>query len=362
MKISLDLEKLDNRLENKRWPLLIAGPCSAETETQLMDTAKELKKIGKVSAFRAGIWKPRTRPGSFEGVGEIGLKWMQNVKAETGFSLATEVADVKHVEACLKHDIDILWIGARSSANPFSVQNIADALKGTDVTVMIKNPVNPDLQLWIGALERLNRAGIKKLAAIHRGFSAFRKMVFRNDPGWSIPIELKTMIPELPIICDPSHITGSRDLIAFMSQKSLDMNMNGLMIESHISPDHALSDAAQQVTPRQLDQIITDLIIRDPNSNNIDFHSQLDKLRNEIDQYDEEIFQKLSARMKVAEKIGHYKKENDVTIFQMGRWEQILEGRVALGAAMGLSEQFMKIVLQAIHQESIRVQTEIMND
>lgn len=361
MKINLDIEPLDNLLVNKKWPFLIAGPCSAESEEQLIATAKELKKIGKVSAYRAGIWKPRTRPGMFEGVGQEGLKWMQNVKKETGLKVATEVANVEHVEACLKHDIDILWIGARSSANPFTVQSIADALRGSGTIVFVKNPVNPDLQLWIGALERINRAGIKRIGAIHRGFSPFRKTVFRNDPTWSIPLDLKTQCPDLPIICDPSHITGSRDLIGFMAQKALDLDMDGLMIESHINPEEALSDAAQQLTPRDLDKIIFDLVLREPVSNNHEFKTHLDKLRAEIDQLDEEIIQQLSARMKIAKKIGEYKRENDVTIFQMSRWEQLLEARIAVGTAMGLSEQFMKGMLQHVHQESIRIQTEVMN-
>jgi len=361
MKIQLDIEPLDNKLSNKKWPFLIAGPCSAETEEQVISTAKELVKLGKVSAYRAGIWKPRTRPGMFEGVGEIGLQWMQNAKKETGMMLATEVANVEHVEACLKYGIDILWVGARSTANPFTVQSIADALKGTGTTVFVKNPVNPDLQLWIGALERINRAGIKKLGAIHRGFSPFQKMVFRNDPTWSIPLELKTLCPNLPIICDPSHITGNRELIGFMSQKALDLDMDGLMIESHLNPDAALSDAAQQLTPRDLDRVIFDLVLREPISNNQEFRTQLDTLRSEIDQLDEDIIQKLSSRMRIARKIGEYKKANDVTIFQMNRWEQLMEARIAIGSAMGLSEQFMKGMLQHIHQESIRIQTEVMN-
>ncbi len=360
MKIDIDIQKLDNRLDNEEWPILIAGPCSAESEEQLVYTAKELAQIGKVSAFRAGIWKPRTRPGSFEGVGEVGLKWMQTVKKETGFAVATEVANVEHVEACLKYGIDIFWIGARSTVNPFTVQEIANALKGTNISVMVKNPVNPDLQLWIGALERLNKAGIKKLAAIHRGFSPFSKMAFRNDPCWNLPLELKTLCPDLPIICDPSHITGSRDLISFMSQKALDLNMNGLMIESHINPKEALSDANQQITPRELKQIIEDLVLRKPKTQDKVQASKLMELRAEIDQLDEEIFHKIASRMKIAAQIGEYKKKNGVTIFQMGRWEQILEKRIALGSAIGLSEFFIKELLEAIHQESIRIQTDIL--
>ncbi len=361
MKIDLDLEPIDNKLKNKDWPILIAGPCSAESEEQVMATARELVAIGKVSSFRAGIWKPRTRPGAFEGVGKIGLPWMQQVKKETGMSLSTEVASVEHVEACLKHDIDVLWIGARSTVNPFVVQAIADSLKGTDVTVLLKNPVNPDLPLWVGAFERLNKAGITKLGAIHRGFSPFKKTAFRNSPEWSIALELKTLCPDLPIICDPSHITGKRDLISFMSQKALDLDMNGLMIETHITPDKAWSDAEQQVTPRQLNEIILNLILRQPNLPDENLKTQLDKFRAEIDQLDEDIVQKLSARMDVARRIGEYKKNNKVKIFQKNRWENILEGRVALGKAMGLSEDFMRTYLKQIHQESIKAQTKVMN-
>jgi len=362
MKIDLDLHPLDNKLENKNWPILIAGPCSAESEEQVMATAKELATIGKVSSFRAGIWKPRTRPGAFEGVGKIGLPWLQQVKKETGMSLSTEVASVEHVEACLKHDIDVLWIGARSTVNPFVVQAIADAVKGTDITILIKNPVNPDLPLWVGAFERFNKAGITKLGAIHRGFSPFKKTVFRNSPEWSIALELKRLCPNLPIICDPSHITGKRDLISFMSQKALDLDMDGLMIETHINPDKAWSDSEQQVTPRHLNDIILNLILRQPTLSDENLQTQLDKFRAEIDQLDEDIVQKLSARMEVARKIGLYKKNNHIKIFQKSRWENVLEGRVALGKAMGLSEDFMRTYLMQIHQESIKNQTEIMSE
>ncbi len=360
MKIELDLERFDNFLENKRWPFLISGPCSAETEEQMLSTAKELRKIEKVSAFRAGIWKPRTRPGSFEGVGEIGLKWLQLVKQETGFRTATEVASAAHVELCLKYDVDVLWVGARSSANPFSVQEIADAVRGTDIIVLVKNPINPDLQLWIGALERINKAGIKKLGAIHRGFSAYGENVFRNPPLWSLPIELKRLCPALPIICDPSHITGNRDLIPFMAQKALDLNMDGLMIESHIQPSVALSDAHQQITPLILSKLISDLVLRDPHLPN-DKRSELDELRSQIDEIDETIIQKISERMKISQKIGELKHNMNVTVLQVSRWQQILEGRIALGKAMGLSGEFMEQYLDAIHQESIRIQEDILN-
>lgn len=361
MSIQLDLEPLENHLPNKRWPILIAGPCSAESEQQLMDTALQLQSIGKVSVFRAGIWKPRTRPGMFEGVGETGLAWMQAVKKETGFPIATEVATPKHVELCLKHDFDVLWVGARTTPNPFSVQDIADALKGSNITVLVKNPINPDLQLWLGALERINKAGIRRLGVIHRGFSAFEETVFRNQPMWTLPIELRRILPNLPIIADPSHIAGNRELIPFVAQKALDLGMDGMMIESHINPDVALSDKQQQLTPSALGKIILDLVLRDPSSVNIEFQNKLEKLRAQIDQLDEEIIQKLSQRMKTAAQIGQYKKDNNVMILQVNRWDEILQKRIAMARAMGLSEEFMRKMLQLIHNESISIQTEIMN-
>jgi len=361
MKINLDLETIDNRLSNKKLPILIAGPCSAESEEQVVKTAMQLSKIGKVTAFRSGIWKPRTRPGMFEGVGKVGLQWLKTAKQESGLAVATEVASAEHVEAAIENEIDILWVGARSSVNPFVVQSIADALKGTDVTVMVKNPVNPDLQLWLGALERLNKAGIKKLAAIHRGFSTYRKMEFRNDPIWNIPLDLKTLCPNLPIICDPSHITGNRNLIASVSQKALDLNFDGLMIETHINPEVALSDAEQQITPENLAKIVAQLIIRQPFSHNPHFCSVLEKLRSEIDLIDDDLIHKFSARMKIAEKIGLYKRDNGVTIFQLSRWDEIMNHRIKLGIELGLSQIFMENLLTLIHQESIRVQTVVMN-
>ena len=285
-------------------PLVISGPCSAETETQMISTAKQIAATGKVHALRAGIWKPRTRPGQYEGAGEEGLQWLIAAKKETGLPVTTEVANAAHVEACLKAGVDMLWVGARTTVNPFSVQEVADALKGVDIPVMVKNPVNPDLELWIGALERLNRAGIKKMAAIHRGFSSFEKGPFRNAPMWDLAIELKTRIPELEIICDPSHISGTRDLIALVAQKALDLDMAGVMIESHINPDAAWSDAKQQVTPAALAQIIDGLVVRTVSSDNKTFKDTLSVLRDQIDQLDDEIMQKISARMKVSEKIG----------------------------------------------------------
>ncbi|MDN5203144.1 chorismate mutase [Fulvivirgaceae bacterium BMA10] len=341
--------------------VVISGPCSAENEEQVLNTARDVAKSDKVKVLRAGIWKPRTRPNSFEGVGEIGLKWLKKAKEETGLPIAVEVANAQHVELCLKYDVDILWVGARTTVNPFSVQEIADALKGIDIPVMVKNPINPDLQLWIGALERINQAGITKLAAIHRGFSSFEKGPFRNIPKWELPIELMRVCPEIEIICDPSHIAGNRDLIPFISQKAIDMDMHGLMIESHIQPKIALSDAKQQVKPAQLVTLLDELTIRKPSSQNPEFKSLLDELRSEIDEIDEGIIQSLGTRMGISEKIGEYKRDNDVTILQVNRWDEIIRNRLNLAKALGLSETFMNKLLAIIHEESIRRQTDVMN-
>jgi chorismate mutase len=361
MKKELQVESISTWLPHGNKPLVISGPCSAETESQTITTCKQLAASGKVHALRAGIWKPRTRPGQFEGVGEIGLSWLMAARQETGLPVTTEVATAAHVEAALKAGVDILWVGARTTVNPFSVQAIADSLKGVDVPVMVKNPVNHDLELWIGALERLNKAGITKMAAIHRGFSSFEKGPFRNAPMWELAIELKTRVPELDIICDPSHITGARELISFISQKALDLDMAGLMIESHITPDAAWSDAKQQVTPQALSNILDGLIVRTASSENKSFKDTLTMLREQIDQLDDEIMHKLSARMKISEKIGHYKRENGVTILQVNRWEEIIHTRIAMGLAMGISQNFSKEFLKLIHQESIQIQTEVMN-
>ena len=342
-------------------PFIISGPCSAETESQMITTAKLLAATKKVHALRAGIWKPRTRPGQFEGAGLEGLKWLVQAKQETGLPITTEVATAAHVDACLKAGVDILWVGARTTVNPFSVQEIADALKGVNIPVMIKNPVNPDLELWIGAIERMERAGIKHLAAIHRGFSSFEKGPFRNAPMWDLAIELKTRVPGLEMFCDPSHIAGNRELIAMVSQKALDLDMNGLMIESHLNPDAAWSDAKQQVTPSALAKIVEGLVVRTVTSDNKTFKDTLSLLREQIDQLDDEIMQKLSKRMKVSEKIGQYKKENNVTILQVNRWEEIVQSRAALGKAMGLDEGFTRDLLRLVHHESIQVQTKVMN-
>jgi chorismate mutase len=361
MKKALQLQSISTWLPTASKPIIISGPCSAETEEQMVATARQLAATGKVHALRAGIWKPRTRPGQYEGAGEEGLKWLVQAKKETGLPVTTEVANAAHVEAALKAGVDILWVGARTTVNPFSVQEVADALKGVDIPVMVKNPINPDLELWIGALERLNKAGLTKLAAIHRGFSSFEKGPFRNVPMWDLAIELKTRIPELDIICDPSHIAGNRDLIALISQKALDLDMVGLMIESHINPDAAWSDAKQQVTPAVLAKIVDGLVVRTVSSDNKVFKDTLSILREQIDQLDDEIMQKFASRMKISEKIGQYKKENNVTILQVNRWEEIIQTRIALGKAMGLSAEFTAELLKLIHEESIQIQTKVMN-
>lgn len=346
----------------KQRPFVISGPCSAETETQMLTTAKLLASTGRVDALRAGIWKPRTRPGQFEGAGLDGLKWLALAKQETGLPITTEVATAAHVEACLKAGVDILWIGARTTVNPFSVQEIADAVKGVDIPVMVKNPVNPDLELWIGALERIDRAGIKQVAAIHRGFSSFEKGPFRNAPMWDLAIELKTRVPGLEIFCDPSHISGNRDLLAMIAQKALDLDMAGLMIESHLNPDAAWSDAKQQVTPTNLVKLLDTLVVRTASVNDKSFKDTLAVLRDQIDHIDDEIMQKMANRMKISRQIGQYKKDNHVTILQVNRWEEIIQTRVALGKAMGLDEGFTRDLLRLVHHESIQVQTQVMND
>ncbi|MDB5109873.1 MAG: 3-deoxy-7-phosphoheptulonate synthase [Mucilaginibacter sp.] len=361
MKLDLKIQPLNAWIKTGKEPLLIAGPCSAETEDQLVATAHLLANTGRVSALRAGIWKPRTRPGEFEGIGSIGLEWLKRAKEETGLPTAVEVATAKHVEEALKGGVDILWVGARSTANPFTVQEIADALKGVDVPVMVKNPVNPDLSLWVGALERINNAGITKLAAIHRGFSSYEKSAFRNEPMWDIAIHLKTLAPHLPIICDPSHISGNRDLIGYISQKALDLDMQGLMIESHIDPNVAWTDAKQQVTPSALAELIDRLTLRKPETRNTEVNDKLSELRNNIDKIDDLIIQKMAERMKIAEQIGTYKRDNNITILQVNRWEEILNKRINYGKALKLSPEFTEKLLELIHSESIRKQTEIMN-
>ena len=362
MKLNLKLEPLSNWVKTKNEPLLIAGPCSAETEDQLLATAHLLAKTGKVSVLRAGIWKPRTRPGEFEGIGSIGLTWLKRAKEETGLPTAVEVANAKHVEEALAAGVDILWVGARSTVNPFTVQEIADALKGVDIPVMVKNPVNPDLQLWVGALERINNAGITKLAAIHRGFSSFEKTAFRNEPMWELAIQLKTLCPELPIINDPSHICGNRELIQYVSQKALDLDMQGLMIESHLDPSVAWTDAKQQLTPAALSDLLELLTQRKPESADKKFVDKLADLRTHIDKIDDQIIQKIAERMQVVQNIGEFKRDNGVTILQVNRWDQIMNKRSAFAKALNLDLNFTAKLLELIHSESIRKQTEIMNN
>ena len=341
-------------------PLVIAGPCSAETETQVLDIAHQLKNTD-VNYYRAGIWKPRTRPGSFEGVGAIGLKWLQRVKEETGLKTATEVANRAHVELALEHDVDLLWIGARSTVSPFIVQEIADALKGTDKIVLVKNPVNPDLALWLGAVERLKSANIKNLGVIHRGFSTYEKSKYRNNPEWQLAIELQTRFPDLPLINDPSHITGKRDMVFDVSQTALDLNFDGLMIETHIDPDNAWSDATQQITPEVLIQYTEDLRIRKETDDDAVFNNKINTLRTTIDVIDHQLIEILGKRMQVADAIGQLKKDHNVAVLQSKRWNEILGKMILEGEEKNLSEEFVLRMFKAIHQESINHQKEIIN-
>lgn len=361
MDLNLILSPIENWIEGLDQPLVISGPCSAESEEQVLETARQLKANTNIQVLRAGIWKPRTRPGTFEGVGVVGLKWLQKAKEETGLLTAVEVANAEHVELALKFGVDILWVGARTTVNPFSVQEVADALRGYDVPVLVKNPINPDLQLWIGALERINQAGITKLGGIHRGFSPMSGSQYRNDPQWEIPIELKRLIPELPMICDPSHIAGNRALIEPISQKAYDLQMNGVMIESHIDPDNALSDAKQQITPKTLASLLDRLIIRDRETSDVDFELRLKDLRTKIDKIDNELLEVMASRMQVAEEIAMHKKEHNITILQVNRYEEIMNNRVEKGKKLLLKEEFVKNLYEMIHNNSIKRQTEIMN-
>lgn len=353
--MELELEPLRLPSDNER-PFVIAGPCSAETEEQVMTTARQLANYG-CHMFRAGIWKPRTKPGGFEGNGEKALPWMQQVKKETGMLTATEVATPEHVELALKYGIDVLWVGARTTANPFAMQALADALKGTDVPVLVKNPTNPDLELWIGALERLNLAGIKRLGAIHRGFSSYDNKIYRNLPMWQIPIELHRRIPDLPIVNDPSHIGGRRELIAPLCQQAMDLGFDGLIVESHCDPDKAWSDAKQQVTPDVLDYILSLLVIRDETVTT----EGIVQLRKQIDEIDNQLMEMLSKRMRVCREIGHYKKEHNMTVLQTSRYNEILDKRGAQGALCGMAPEFVAKVFENIHEESVRQQIEIIN-
>lgn len=342
-------------------PSVVAGPCSAESEEQVMETAKGLKEMG-INVFRAGIWKPRTHPGCFEGVGAVGLKWLQRVQKKYGLKVATEVAGEKHVAECLKYGVDMVWLGARTTANPFLVQEIADALKGTDIPVLVKNPVNADLDLWIGALERLSRAGIKKLGVIHRGFSTFDKIKYRNDPQWQVAIELRSRYPELPFFVDPSHLGGHKDYIREISQRSLDLGFEGLMIESHCNPSVALSDAKQQLTPSELsDLLYNQIVVREKDSDAPEWKENIDHLRAKIDVIDENILYALGSRMNVSRQIGEYKKENNIAIIQAARWDKVLSKVVEKGSDYGLTEKFLKDVFAAIHEASVEVQNEIIS-
>ena len=345
-----------------RFPLVIAGPCAAETEEQVMETALRLAKSGEIALLRAGIWKPRTRPGSFQGMGDVALPWLVNAGKAAGIPTTTEVANAQHVEAALKAGVDVLWIGARTTVNPFSVQEIADALKGVDIPVMVKNPINPDLELWIGAFERLAGAGITRMLAMHRGFSGVQSGGFRNAPLWEIPIALKAALPELPILCDPSHITGDRKLLAGVAQKALDLGMDGLMIETHPRPDEAWSDAAQQITPETLFTLLDGLNLRNTDCVDPTVANELTLLRSHIDEVDEQVIRLLAKRMDLVREIGSYKKENDITILQIERWKEIMRSRKAIGAALQLPEEFLTQYLELIHKSSIRLQGRLMND
>ncbi|MBN2166064.1 MAG: bifunctional 3-deoxy-7-phosphoheptulonate synthase/chorismate mutase type II [Marinilabiliaceae bacterium] len=357
--VNLDLKPLSlPGLELKR-PIIISGPCSAETEEQTLDTAKQLAANG-VKIFRAGIWKPRTRPGAFEGVGTVGLPWLKRVKEETGMFVGVEVATAHHVYEAIKHGIDLLWIGARTSANPFAVQEVADALKGVDIPVLVKNPVNPDLELWIGAIERISQAGIKQLAAIHRGFSAFEKSEYRNHPQWQIPIELRRRIPNLPIITDPSHITGKRDLIYDVAQEAMDLNFDGLIIESHICPEKAWSDAAQQLTPADLKVMLDKLVLRRAAIGDTP-RNELDDLRKKIDQIDAKLLEIFKERMMISEQIGKYKYDNNITILQTRRYDEVMKDRINKAQKYGLGEEFVNKMFETIHEESIHRQSLVMN-
>jgi len=346
-------------LTKEKRPIVIAGPCSAETEEQVLETAKRLKATNKMDIYRAGIWKPRTRPNSFEGVGVTGLPWLKRVKEEVGLPTTVEVANAKHVELCLAFGIDILWIGARTTVNPFAVQEIAEALRGVDIPVLVKNPINPDLALWIGGMERLSAVGVKEIGAIHRGFSNLGEKFYRNRPQWQIALEFIRKMPEIPILCDPSHICGRRDILQEVGQKAMDLDFDGLMIETHIDPDNAWSDAKQQITPEVFGTMITDMVLREDYEDNPVLQSKLDYMRDEIDHIDDELMNLLSNRMKVARDIGDYKKDNNMTILQAKRWNEILEKAKKVSSERGLSMEFVTKFINAVHEESINQQEDI---
>ncbi|MDD4596715.1 MAG: chorismate mutase [Lentimicrobiaceae bacterium] len=356
----MEFKPLTDWMPSYERPLVIAGPCSAETQEQVLTTARGLAKLPQVKVFRAGVWKPRTRPGSFEGVGVEGLKWMHEVKEETGLCTTVEVASPKHVEEALKYGIDILWIGARTVVNPFSMQDLGESLSGVKVPVMIKNPVNPDLKLWIGAIERVLKSGINRIAAIHRGFYQYEKNAYRNPPQWEIPIELMRRMPGLPMICDPSHISGKRDLLLAVAQQSMDLEMDGLMIETHCNPDTALTDAEQQIEPSQLLTLLKALNIRTPKGNR-EFERNLEVLRSEIDGIDYELIKLLAQRMKIAAEMGKYKYDHNITILQLDRWKALFADRIKKGDKAGLNPKFLADLLQVVHEQSIEIQTNVMN-
>ncbi|MFI5192712.1 MAG: chorismate mutase [Chitinophagales bacterium] len=342
-------------------PLIISGPCSAETEEQVMETAVQLQRTGKVDIMRAGIWKPRTRPGSFEGIGTKGLPWLQNARKVTGIPVAVEVATAKQVEDALHFEVDVLWLGARTTVNPFSVQDVADALKGADVPVLIKNPINPDLELWIGAVERVAKAGIKQIGLIHRGFSSYGNSEYRNAPMWHLAIEMKRRFPDMLFINDPSHICGRRDILLDVAQTAIDLDFDGLIIESHVDPDKAWSDAKQQVTPGRLAEMLDSIRWRKEDVASEEYHTALEKLRQQINHLDDELMQIIGERMKISEKIGLYKKENNITILQTNRWNSILERAFKKGDKLGLSKEFITRYFDAVHMESINHQNKVMN-
>ena len=353
--MELNLQPLHLPSDNER-PIVMAGPCSAETEAQVMQTAQALARKG-CHIFRAGLWKPRTKPGGFEGQGQKALPWLKRVKEETGMLIATEVATPQHIELCLKHSIDVLWIGARTTANPFAMQALADSLHGVDIPVLVQNPVNPDLELWIGSMERINRAGIRRLGAIHRGFSSYGGKLYRNSPMWQIPLELRRRIPALPILCDPSHIGGRRELIAPLCQQAMDLGFDGLIVETHHTPDQAWSDAQQQVTPDRLDVILSHLVVRDKQQT----VEAIDQLRRQIDDLDNQLIELLSNRMRICREIGRYKREHNITVFQASRYNEILEKRGAQATRCDMSAEFVATVFENVHQESVRQQMKIIN-
>jgi chorismate mutase len=354
--LNKNLQDVSTWLKSETIPWVIAGPCSAESEEQILSTAKELAKCPNVKVFRAGIWKPRTRPNSFEGVGDIGLKWLKNAKEQTSLLTSTEVANAKHVELCLKHNVDILWVGARTTVNPFIVQEIADALKGVDVPVLVKNPVNPDIGLWLGAIERLYNAGINKLAVIHRGFSTYEEMEYRNKPYWEIPIELERLLPKLTLICDPSHMGGDRRFIEPISQMALDFGIKALMIESHINPEKALSDSKQQITPKELIEILKRLRVRDSVPTDEQLKAKISHLRASISRIDSRIIQDIADRMKFVEEIGQLKQENKIPVLQLDRWETILKDHMEKGQEKGLEGEFIKAIFELIHAQAVKKQ------